>query len=73
MEEVAINPTIELPELAQAWEIDSQRAQQKLVHQDPGKGAVTPQEAVPDLPVGVREFPAEAWSAVACCGAQGTE
>ena len=73
MEEVAINPTIELPELAQAWEIDSWRAQQKLVHQDPGKGAVTPQETVPDLPVGVQESPAEAWSAVACCGAQGTE
>ena len=37
LEEVAINPTIELPELTQDWEIDSWRAQQNLVHQDPGE------------------------------------
>ena len=35
MEDVAINPTIELPELTQDWETDSQRAQQNLVHQGP--------------------------------------
>ena len=29
LEEVAINSTIELPELAQAWEIDSWRAQRE--------------------------------------------
>ena len=37
LEEVAINPTIELPELTQDWEIDSWRAQQNLVHQHPGE------------------------------------
>ena len=41
MEEVAINPTIELLELTEDWEIDSWRAEQKLVHQ---KGTVTPQK-----------------------------
>ena len=58
MEEVAINPNIELPELTQDWEIDSRRSQQNLVHQE--KGAVTPQETDPDLPVSVQESPAEA-------------
>ena len=61
LEEVAINATVELPELAQDWETDSGRAQQNLVHQDPGTGAVTPQEMVPDLPVSTQESPAEAW------------
>ena len=37
LEEVAIIPTTELPELTQDWEIDSWRAQQNLVHQDPGE------------------------------------
>ena len=37
LEEVAINPTIELPELTQDWEIDSWRAQHNLGHQDPGE------------------------------------
>ena len=36
LEEVAINLTIELPELTQDWEIDSQRAPQNFVRQDPG-------------------------------------
>ena len=37
LEEVAINPTIELPELTQDQEIDSWRAQtEPCVHQDPG-------------------------------------
>ena len=58
MEEVAINPTIELPELTQDWEIDSWRAQQNLVHQDPGERNSDP---TGDLPVGVRESPAKAW------------
>ena len=37
LEEVAANPTIELPELTQTWEIGSWRARQSLVHQDPGE------------------------------------
>ena len=37
LEEVAIIPTTELPERTQDWEIDSWRAQQNLVHQDPGE------------------------------------
>ena len=42
MKEVAINPTIELKELTQDWEIDSQRAQQILVHQDPEERSSDP-------------------------------
>ena len=38
LEEVAINPTIELPKLTHDWEIDSWRAQTELyAHQDPGE------------------------------------
>ena len=38
MEEVTINPTIELPEFTQDWEIDSWRAQtEPCAHQDPGE------------------------------------
>ena len=66
MEEVAISLTIELPEftlelpeLTQDWEIDSWRAQQNLVHQE--KGAVTPQETDPDLPLSVQESLEEVW------------
>ena len=61
LEEVAINPTIELPELTQDWEIDSWRAQQNLVHQDPGERAATPQETDPDLRVDIQDSPVEAW------------
>ena len=68
MKEVAINPTIELPELTQDWEIDSWRAQQNFVHtRTEEKEAVTPQEADPDLPISVQESSAEAWLVVACC------
>ena len=36
LEEVTINPTIELPEVPQDWETDSWRAQTKsCAHQDP--------------------------------------
>ena len=35
LKEVTIYPTIELPELTQDWEIDSRRAKQNLVHQEP--------------------------------------
>ena len=61
MEEIAINPTIELPEHTQDWEIGSRRAQQNLVHQDPGERNSDPTGDCPDLPVGVRESPAKAW------------
>ena len=61
MEEVTINPAIELPELTQDWEIDSRRAQQNLVHQNPDERSNHPQEIALDLPVGVRESPVEAW------------
>ena len=38
LEEVAINPIIEQPELTQDWEINSWRAQtEPCVHQDPGE------------------------------------
>ena len=67
------NPTIELPELTPDWEIDSWRAQQNLVSQDAEKGAATPQETVPDLPVGVQESPAEAWVGGDLMQGRGTE
>ena len=46
---------------------------QNLVHQDPGKGSVTPQETDPDLPVSIQEFPAQVWVMVACCRNGGTD
>ena len=52
MEEVATNPIIELPELAQDWEIDSWRAQQNHVHQDSGERNSDP---TGNLPVGTQE------------------
>ena len=60
MEEVAINPITELPELTQDWETDSWRAQtEPCAHQDPEKVAMTPQETNPDFPMSVQEFPME--------------
>ena len=59
MEEVTINPTTELPELTQNWEIDSWRGTNRTRTQK--KGAVTPQETDPDLSVSVHESPVEAW------------
>ena len=58
MEEVAINPTIELLELTEDWEIDSWRAQQNLVHQDPGERNSDP---TADFPAGVQKSLAKAW------------
>ena len=52
LEEVAINPTIELPELTQDWEIDSWRAQQNLVHQGPGERNSDPTGDCPRLNCG---------------------
>ena len=37
------------------------------------KGAVIPQETDPDLPMKVKEFPAEEWVTVACCRVGATE
>ena len=72
MEEVAINPTIELPELTQDWEANSWRAQtEPCVHQE--KGAVTPQETDPGLPVSVWESPADVWVSGGLLYGLGTE
>ena len=47
---------------------------QKLVHtRTQEKGAVTPQESDPDLPMSVRESLGRQRSAVACCTVGGTE
>ena len=64
LEEVAINHTLELPGLTQGWEIDSyRRHKQKLIcTRTQEKEAVTPQETDPDLPMSVREPPAEVWT-----------
>ena len=59
LEKVAINPTLELPELTQAGKQTLGGHKQNLVHQE--KGAVTPQETDPDLPVSVQESPVEVW------------
>ena len=53
------NPIIELPELTQDWEIHSWKAQQNLVHQDPGERNSDP---TGDLPVGVWKPLAKAWA-----------
>ena len=63
MEEVTINPTIELPELTQDWGnslwVGTKR---NVVHtRTKEKGAVTPQETDPDLPMSVQESPVEVW------------
>ena len=51
LEGVAINPTVELPELTQDWEIDSWRAQTTLCTRTQEKRAVTPKKTDPDLPM----------------------
>ena len=58
LEEVTINPAIELPELTEDWEIDSWRVQQNPVHQDPGERN---SDSTGDLPVGVWKSPAKVW------------
>ena len=61
MEEVTINPTIEPPELTQAWGKQTLGGhKQNLVHtMTQEKRAVTPQETDPNLPVSVQESPVE--------------
>ena len=62
MKEVAINPTIEPSELTQDWGNTLGGHKQKLVcTRTQEKGAVTPQETDPDLPVSVQESLVEAW------------
>ena len=62
MEEVTINPTTELPELTQDWgnrlEEDANRT---VCTRTQEKGAVTPRETAPDLPVSAQEPQVEAW------------
>ena len=52
MEEVAVNPTIELPELTADWEIDYWRAQQNLVRQDQGERSSDSTRDCPGLACG---------------------
>ena len=62
MEEVAINPTIELPELTQDWKQTLGWHKQNLrCTKTQEKGAVTPQETDPDLPMSVQASLEEAW------------
>ena len=63
MEEVIINPAIELPELTQEWGNRLlEGTDRTFVHtRTQEKGAVTPQETDPDLHMSVQESPAEAW------------
>ena len=52
-----------LHDLHRTGETDAWRAQtEPCVHQDQEKGAVTPQEIGPDLPVSIQETPAQAWA-----------
>ena len=62
LEEVAINPTTELPELTQDWgDRLLEETKRTLCTKTQEKGAVTSQETDPDLPVSVHESLAEAW------------
>ena len=61
MEEVAINPTIELPDFTQDWEMDFVRAQQNFVHQDPGERISDSTEDCPGIACVCPGVPAKAW------------
>ena len=63
MEEAAINPTIELPELTQDWgnRTLGGHKQNLVCTRTQEKGAVPPQETDPDFPMSVQESPAEEW------------
>ena len=72
LEEVAINPTIELPELTQDWGSTFGGHKQNLVcTRTQEKGAVTPQETDPDSPESVQESPVEVWVTVGLLKGQG--
>ena len=68
LEEVTINPIIELPELTQSLGKQTLGGQkQNLVCiRTQEKGAMTPQETDPDLPTSVQESPVGCGLAVAC-------
>ena len=70
MEEVAINPKIDPPELTQDW---GSRLLESVCPRTEKEGAVTPQETDPDVPGNVQESMAETWAAVAWCWVRGTE
>ena len=61
MKEVTINPTLEPPALTQDWGNRLLALQTTLCTRTQEKGAVTPQETDPDLPVRVQESPVEVW------------
>ena len=63
MGEVAINPTIGLPELTQDWgnRLLREHKQNLMCTRTQEKGAMTPQETDPDLLMIVQESPTEAW------------
>ena len=63
MEEVAFNPTIELPELAQEWGNRPLEGTNKTLCacQDPGERKSGTTRVDPDLPVSVQESQAEVW------------
>ena len=63
MEEVAINPTIELPELNTGLgkQTLGGHKQNLVCTRTQEKGAVTSEETEPDLPMSVQEPLAEAW------------
>ena len=62
LEKVAVNPTLELPELTQAGKQTLGGQKQNLACiRIQEKGAVTPQETDPDLPMSVQESLVEAW------------
>ena len=67
LEEVAINPTTELPELTQDWEIGHTQNLVRTRTQEEGAGI--PQETDPDLPGSAQESPAEDWWPAARLGA----
>ena len=63
MEKVAINPTIEPPELTQELrkQILGGHKQNLVCTRSQEKGAVTPQETDPDMLMSVQESLVEAW------------
>ena len=71
LEEVAIKPTIEPLELTQGKQALGGHKQNLVSTRTQEKGAVTPQEADPDLPMSVQESLAEAWVESALLRGQG--
>ena len=69
MEEVAINPAIEPPELTQDLRNRLLEGTNRTRTQE--KGTMTPQETDPDLPMSVQESLAEAWAGSGLLQGQG--